>query len=385
MKRKPPLLVLSLALIGSFALAVGGLSVQTAKADTSTVSDTTQAAITLDDGPHVFWQDDTTAIVFYYCDSEMVSRVLPVEDTLRFQGLCGDTWIQYLIPPGTEKPPQDEIDGVSRWMAISDIHGEYEPLIEILINAGVIDRALHWNWGEGHLVINGDVTDRGAGVTECLWLIYQLEHEAKAAGGGVHYVLGNHELMVIKGDLRYVHQRYLDGIARRNRTPYDDLFGPDMELGRWMRSRQTLLRINQTLFVHGGVSPTIVQGGYDIAKLNNLVRRGLGYSSPRAYFSDTTKLLFGGLGPLWYRGYMMEMEGRYPQTTIEQIDSQLAFYNVGNIVVGHSQVDSIATFHDGRVIAIDVRVDKLGGQQALLWQDSKFYRVDASGNRNLLK
>jgi hypothetical protein len=249
----------------------------------------------------------------------------------------------------------------------------------------VIDTALHWSWGEGHLIINGDITDRGAWVTECLWLIYHLEQEAKVVGGGVHVVLGNHELMVIRGDLRYVHQRYLDGVARRNRTPYDDLFGPDMELGRWLRSKLTLLRINQTLFVHGGLAPTIVHGGYDIAKLNDLVRNGLSYTSPRAYFSDTTKLLFGGLGPLWYRGYIMEMEGRYPATTSQQIDSQLTFYNVENIVVGHSQVDSIMTFQNGRVIAIDVIVENLGGQQALLWQDSKFYRVEASGKRILLK
>ncbi len=384
MKWKPPPLVLFLALFGLSALGLAGPSLQ-AESSAQTPSDTLESAITLDDGPHVFRQDDTSVVVFYYCDSEMVSLVFRVKDTLRFQGFCRDSSRQYVIPPGADEPQQDEIDGVSKWIAISDIHGEYEPLIEILINAGVIDRALHWKWGKGHLVINGDVTDRGAWVTECLWLIYQLEQEAKTVGGGVHYVLGNHELMVIKGDLRYVHQRYLDGIAQRNRTPYDDLFGSDMELGRWMRSRPALLRINQTLFVHGGVSPTIVQGGYDIAKLNDAVRRGLGFTSPRACFSDTTKLLFSSLGPLWYRGYLMEMEGRYPATTLSQIDSQLVYFGVQNIVVGHSQVDSITTLHDGRVIAIDVRVDKLGGQQALLWQDSAFYRVEASGERQLIE
>ena len=81
----------------------------------------------------------------------------------------------------------------------------------------------------------------------------------------------------------------------------------------------------------------------------------------------------------------MEMEGRYPQLTIEQIDSQLTHFGVRNIVVGHSQMDSISTFHDGRIIGIDVRVPELGGQQALLWQDSRFYRVDASGDRRLIK
>ena len=81
----------------------------------------------------------------------------------------------------------------------------------------------------------------------------------------------------------------------------------------------------------------------------------------------------------------MEMEGRYSQLTLEQVDSQLTYFGVQNIVVGHSQMDSISTFHNGHVIAIDVRVPELGGQQALLWQDSKFFRVDASGDRRLIE
>ena len=381
---KSKLSILNISLVVLSVLFACGLMVR-AESDSQTPSDSLESVITLDEGPHVFWQNDTSAVVFYYCDSQIVSQIFTVEDTLHFQGFCKDSSAQYVVPPGTDELQPAEFEDVSKWLAISDIHGDYEHFVEILVNAGVIDNTHHWSWGDGHLIINGDVFDRGAWVTECLWLIYHLEQEAKAAGGKLHFVLGNHELMVLRGDLRYVHQRYLDGIARRNRTPYDDLFGPEMELGRWLRSKQTLLRINRTLFVHGGIAPDIVRGGYDIVNINNLVRRSLGYSSPRSYFSDTTKLLFGGLGPLWYRGYFMDMEDRYSAATPQQIDSQLAYYDVENIVVGHSQMDSIMTFHDGRVIAIDVIVEDLGGQQALLWQDSSFYRVDASGNRRLLE
>ena len=71
----------------------------------------------------------------------------------------------------------------------------------------VIDTDLTWSFGDGHLVIVGDVFDRGPNVTECLWLIYRLEQEASAAGGAVHFLLGNHELMVMRGDLRYLNER----------------------------------------------------------------------------------------------------------------------------------------------------------------------------------
>jgi len=346
--------------------------------------DTLQVELNTDDGPHVFWQDNTTAVVFYFCDGEVVSRTIVVNDTLRFNGFCGDTATEYTVSATAEPLGPFEFDDVSRVFAISDMHGDYDHTVEIFINAGVIDSALHWTFGDGHLVVNGDVFDRGDRVTECLWLIYRLEQEARAAGGAVHFILGNHELMALRGDLRYVHKRYMTGIARR-RFKYDELFGPRMELGRWLRRMHTVVRINDILFVHGGLIPSLMHGGFDAARINDRVRTGLDYSSPRLYFDDTTKLLYGGKGPLWYRGFHYEMEGRYPAATGAQIDSLLDFYGAARMVVGHTEQDSIVVIHDGRVIAIDVPVEDIGGQQALLWQDGRFYVVTAAGELKVLE
>jgi len=343
---------------------------------------TSAPPISLDDGPHVFWQDDSTAVVMYYCDSAMSSRVHYVADTLRFRGTCGDTAIEYIVAASAPAPAPYEFDGASRVMCISDIHGDVAHFSEILVNAGVMDGRGHWTWGTGHLVINGDVFDRGDRVTECLWLIYRLEREATSAGGAVHYLLGNHELMVIRGDLRYVHERYPLGIAHRRRVRYDELFGPDMELGRWLRSKHTVIRIDDLLFVHGGLSPEVMDGGLDAGAINRRVLRGLDASAARLLHDDTLQLLYGSYGPLWYRGLLHPLEGRYPAATAEEIDRVLVAFGAEQIVVGHSQQDSITVFHNGKVVGVDVRVDELGSQQAALWEDGTLYRVTGSGARH---
>ena len=92
--------------------------------------------------------------------------------------------------------------------ALSDIHGQYDLLIELLTNNKIINNDLNWDFGEGHLVIVGDIFDRGSKVNEVLWLIYKLEIQARKMGGRVHFLLGNHDYMVLQRDLRYINSRY---------------------------------------------------------------------------------------------------------------------------------------------------------------------------------
>ena len=94
--------------------------------------------------------------------------------------------------PTWQHQPRDAVFEASRVAAMGDVHGNYNHLILLLENGGVVDADLNWSWGAGHLVFNGDVFDKGPGVTESLWLIYKLEQQAEAAGGMVHYLLGNH-------------------------------------------------------------------------------------------------------------------------------------------------------------------------------------------------
>lgn len=336
-------------------------------------------ADSLDDGPHVYWPDTKHAIVFYLCGNTMKWAQLEPRDTLAFRGLCADSTTEYRLPSRPPRLARDTWTRVPRILAVSDIHGEYDALLAFLQHAGVIDSAGQWAWGNGHLVVLGDVVDRGQRVTECLWFLRRLEREAEQAGGHVHMVLGNHEMMVMRDDLRYVNEKYTEGIARLTGIRYQDLFGPDMELGRWLRSKPIVLKLNDIVFVHGGLAPELAARGLDIPRLNTIGRESLDVSSVALTFSDVPQLLLGSTGPLWYRGYLYPGEGRYPAATSAQVDSLLGFYGATTLVIGHTDIGQVTRFHDGRVYGIDVSLEVLGTFQGLLWEKGVFSVVDGLG------
>ena len=79
----------------------------------------------------------------------------------------------------TYLPEKSTFNNINKIAALSDIHGQYDVLIELLTNNKIIDENLNWSFGEGHLVITGDIFDRGDKVNEVLWFIYKLEAQAK--------------------------------------------------------------------------------------------------------------------------------------------------------------------------------------------------------------
>ncbi len=363
------------AAIGGCKLRVDYLAVATAAG---------RATDSTNDGPHVYWMNDSTVVVFYFCDGRMLRPALQAVDTLRFNGMCDDSSDQYVMAAAEPETEPHVFEDVKQVFAVSDIHGEYEHLIDLLQNSGVVDDKLHWSWGDGHLVALGDVFDRGDRVTEVLWFLHRLEREAKLAGGRVHLVLGNHELMVMRGDDRYVNEKYVDGIVRRTGIEHEDLYGPDMELGRWLRSKHVVVKLNDALFVHGGLAPDLVTYGLSLNDMNETARRSLDLRSYELVTSDTARFLFGSAGPLWYRGYHRDMDA-YPQATSEQVEMILDFYDAEAVVVGHTEIGQVGTLYEGRVVGIDVPVQDLGSLQGLLWRQGKWFRVTGTGRLESIK
>jgi hypothetical protein len=342
--------------------------------------DSIAVKVSFRDGPHVFWQTDSSAIVFYLCNGSMEKKTFQVEDTLRFYGFCLDDDIEYVVPADAAVIQPQVIEHASRILAVSDIHGEFDHLVDILTKSGVIGAERQWNWADGHLVILGDVFGRGAMVTECLWLIYRLESEARESGGAVHFVLGNHELMALRGDVRYLHDKYRGGIVKKTRIKYEDLYGPDTELGRWLRGKHTVIKINDIVFVHAGLSPFVIDRNLGMERINDIVRSSIDLRSSQLAFDELSRFLLGNRGPIWYRGYHYEMKDKYPRALLKDIDNILSFYAAGTIVVGHTETDSVMSLQNRRVIGIDVPVDELGSLEALLWDDDSFFRVTGSGD-----
>jgi len=181
---------------------------------TSILSQVSLEQSSIQDGPYVFWTENG-AVVQYINKDITVSKRIYKGDKIKIPYSVDDfskTYEIFAIPP---VPSSDKFTEVQKIFAISDIHGKFDQMIKLLKGNDIVDGNLNWSWGNGHLVIAGDVFDRGDKMTEALWFIHQLEKEAKRYGGCVHFVLGNHEVMVLRGDLRYVNEKYTRFTAKK--------------------------------------------------------------------------------------------------------------------------------------------------------------------------
>ncbi len=191
------------------------------------------------------------------------------------------------------------VEDAARVVAIADVHGAYEAMVETLRKADVIDAEFAWSGGATHLVIVGDLLDRGPRSRDVMDLLMRLESEAALAGGKVMVLIGNHESMNLIGDLRYVSKseyaafagdetreerdRWFAAFAGRNNGVLDPqalrekfkqqfpagffalrrAFGPEGKYGKWLLEKPVIGVINGTAFVHGGLSPLVSELGLD--------------------------------------------------------------------------------------------------------------------------
>ena len=337
------------------------------------------------DGPYVLYTDNQTSTIIYLKrDSSKNITTMESEDIeresgiIRFDGFAGDTNSYELL--NKKMPDYDNnIRNVDRVFALGDIHGGYYELIELLKNNGIIDENLKWNWGKGHLVFLGDLFDRGDYVTECLWFIYRLEYEAKKVGGRVHTLLGNHELMIMEGDTRDISRKY-EYLSRYLEFNLGQLYGNDFEIGKWLRSKKAVVRIDSNLFIHGGISPEFLDARIKIRDLNNLVYNYLNSGLDSTEIKDA-ELILSNEGPFWYRGYFGGYND-YMQIAEESVDKTLDFYNVSKIIVGHTNVDQIKSLYHNKIYATDIPYYlSKSVLQGLLIEGETFYRVYTDGKR----
>lgn len=326
------------------------------------------------DGPYVF-RDGKRLQAQWICDDRVVSRkVRARRDITRvIAPECGYPHPLHIAPLAT--PASAALPAVPRIVAVSDIHGQYDLLRRLLRANGVIDRNDNWALGQDTLVIAGDVFDRGPQVTEAFWLLYSLQQQAAQAGGAVHFVLGNHETMVLYDDLRYVNPKYLRSAQLLGRS-YPQLYGSDSVIGQWLRTRPVLLRIGDTLFLHGGVSPDALQLALDPATTNAAYQASLGRPKAEVKADPITAPLYDGkTSPIWYRGYF---NGQLDTTGVQTVLDRLG---LKRIVVGHTSMPHVSSFHGDRIIAIDSSIKDGENGELLFIEDGKLSRGLLDGSR----
>jgi len=328
----------------------------------------------------------------------------------------------FLAAPAWSK--EWRFDDVERVVAIADVHGAYDAMVETLQKADILGAELGWVGEKSHLVIVGDILDRGPKSRAAMDLLMRLEGEAQAAGGGVHVVIGNHESMLLTGDLRYVsaaeyaafandedpneRARWFDLFASRTGGDVDELrgsfdkryplgyfamrraFRAEGQYGQWLLSKNVIVVINGTAFVHGGLAPIVAEIGLEgvngrlqdelveyVETLGALTDAEILLPTDSHYnyedilggfvpaidedaatikaVADGARLLNSLListdGPLWYRNNIL-----CPGIVEEhKLEAALAAIDAQRVVVGHTPTPNrqVMQKYDGRVIEID--------------------------------
>jgi len=298
------------------------------------------------------------------------------------------------------------IEPASRIVAVGDVHGAYDNFVAVLRMAGLVDEKTRWMAGDAVLVQTGDLLDRGPEARRVLDLLMRLEKEAKKSRGRVVALLGNHEVMNMLGDLRYVNpdeyerfktprseevrEQFWQSILKRRReqaraageTLDEDAlrlsfekeaplgfvertqaFSAKGDYGRWLRKRNAVAKVGDVVFLHGGLTPEVAALG--CRAINERVRREITDDIDATRKDPLATLAAGENGPLWYRGLAREDEATF-EPALEEI---LEAMEARALVVGHTVTVTgrIQQRFGGRVVMIDAGMSEVyGGHLAAL-------------------
>src|SRR4030095_10545196 len=157
------------------------------------------------------------------------------------------TFAFFMLTAATQRPQ------VERVVAVGDVHGNLDGFISILQAAGLIDQDRQWTGGKATLVQLGDLIDRGPKSRAVLDFIINLQNEASKKGGAVRVSFGNHEIMNIFGDMRYVgaadYEAFVDNrSAQRLTAAFRDYSRLEMQKGR-VAVEETWMKVHPPGFV----------------------------------------------------------------------------------------------------------------------------------------
>ncbi|HYR86387.1 MAG TPA: metallophosphoesterase [Terriglobia bacterium] len=339
----------------------------------------------------------------------------------------------------------------ARVVAIGDIHGDFDAFVGILERAQLVDTNRKWSGRNTTLVQTGDFLDRGPKTRAVIDLLMALQKDAPRQGSRVIVLMGNHEAMNIYGDLRYVtpgdYAGYVDNRSENRRKSaygafaamyakapplsedewmklhppgfieHREAFGPDGRYGKWLRTLPAVARVDDSIFLHGGIHPDFAS--WTVDKINEGVRAEVkAFDAYKKFMVDEKIALpfftldelasvartavekkfdalkdFIGLGgwlsihpdgPLWFRGYAewTDAEGA------PRIQRLAEGFGVSRFVVGHTpQAGRIAARFGGKVYLIDTGMLSsyyAGGRAtALNIQDGKVSEISEQGNSGL--
>ncbi len=225
--------------------------------------------------------------------------MVPSSPRMFFHRVC--IFILLLVNLAFAGPPKAPADQPEAVVAIGDVHGDFDDFVSILQRTGLIDAQHRWTGSKTTLVQVGDLLDRGPKPRDVMDLLMSLEKEAPNSGGRVVSLLGNHEMMNLMGDLRYVTTENYASFAdskseERRKSAYQqyvkwrdhhaqllaelpqpmeltetewmarhpvgfiehrEAFTSKGKYGKWLREHSALAKIGEAIFLHGGIHPDL--------------------------------------------------------------------------------------------------------------------------------
>jgi hypothetical protein len=266
--------------------------------------------------------------------------------------------------PSERRPAARDAQRAGRVIAIGDLHGDLDVTRRALRLAGAIGAEDHWIGGALVVVQTGDAIDRGDDDRAVLDLLEQLRGEAARAGGALIALSGNHEIMNVSGDLRYVSARSAAAFGDRARA-----FAPGSTYARLLANWPVIAKVGDSVFVHGGVLPQHVRYGIDAINREAAAwMRGEG-APPVLLMQDDA--------PVWTRLYSQDPDG----AACAQLERVLRELGAARMVVGHTpQPRGISAACAEHVWRIDTGMSHVyGGALQLLEIEAGHVRVRSSG------
>jgi hypothetical protein len=249
----------------------------------------------------------------------------PILSTLLFALDCAPATPREAPRAPPETPGAPAMTSVpARIVVIGDLLGEAARSDRALSRAGLVSPDGHWAGGATVVVQLGDLIDPGPDTKVLLERWMALSEEARAAGGRVIVLLGEHEALDLLGEWKQAAREDIaafgDGAGRV------EALSARQPMGRWLRSLDAAVAIGGTVFVHGGISEQWAKA--DLALLSSQTRAAIGKTGPA--------FVLGAEGPLRYRGFVR------PDAVdaCGEIARTLAELGMERIVVGHGSPPS---------------------------------------------